>query len=526
MNVDEIITEFRYEIHLPLPTVQEVVEVALNRLSDDNLCSKSATEDNSYTWAGPHESGFDDAVDVIVSGVFDRYVVREGGRASEEVRQCIDSLIRNSLLIRGWDLGAAFAAGQPPEDVDLEPIFSRTRECGCIGALAEKQRILRAATDLFQHPDSEQGRILSELGRISFGVELALEAPHDTLMHALTLPQRIYLDTNILMPAIVPNHRHHRIYSDTIARLLEAASEALVHVDVVISRDFLDEVVGHRRRALEDVALMEPNVRNEIEVEAMFQGAENINVFLAGYVNISPNSEDADIEFSDYLEKYAPYSTIRELEDWLQKRGILVIDRHNLIGDGDSFGRILHAMDIAFADLAVRRRRAGALIAHDAVQLAALDNDFRNGRRTIFVTADRQVRDFVSTSRFSHIGNLMMSHVGLIQLVDLLIGTNLDAEALSGLLWSTRVSTRSEQIRNFLIHRALEPYDEALAMAMPQLVDEVSERISRTGDEFGLGWDSDDPNERARIRRHVGSFEDEYFEAMREMIDLRRTQEE
>ena len=526
LSVDEIIREFQGEVHLPTPSVQEVVETSLSRLSVDNLCSRSAAEPTRYTWTGPDGSSFDDAIDVIVEGVLDRYVVREGGRDRAGVRQCVDALIRNSLLIRGWDLGAAFAAGQPPEDLDLNPIFNRTRECICFGEFGEKERILNATADLLKTPDSKQARILSELGRISFGVELALEAPHDTIMHALTLPQRIYLDTNILMPAIVPNHRHHNIYFSTISRLLEAAAEALVHVEVVISREFLEEVIGHRRLARQEVALMEPNARREIEMEVMFRGTGNINVFLSGYINISPDSDDADIGFAEYLNRYAPYSTIRELEDWLEDKGILVVDRNSLLGAGDAYGRILYAMEVAFADAAVHRRRAGALIAHDAVQLAALDNDFRSGRRSIFVTADRQIREFVSGSAFSHIGNLMMSHVGLIQFVDLLIGTNMDAGALSGLLWSSRLSTRSEQVRNVLVHRALEQYDEALAMAMPRLVDEVAERITKEGEEAGLKWESDEPHERAKIRRHIESFEDEFFEGMREAIERRRRQGE
>ena len=263
--------------------MDEIVADALSRLSDDGLCCKEEIDGPRYSWIGPEESSFEDAINTIVDGVIDRYVVREGGRDPNGVRSCVDALIRNSLLIRGWDLGAAFAAGQPPEGIDLVPIFDRTNECNCLTAFGEQDRIVHATTDLLQNPDSDQERILGELGRISFGVELALEAPHDTIMHALTLPQRIYLDTNILLPAIVPNHRFHEIYAATIGRLLEAAAQAHVNVEVVVSREFLEEVIGHRRLALQEVALMEPNVKNEIEMEVMFRGADNINVYLSGY---------------------------------------------------------------------------------------------------------------------------------------------------------------------------------------------------------------------------------------------------
>ena len=119
----------------------------------------------------------------------------------------------------------------------------------------------------------------------------------------------------------------------------------------------------------------------------------------AAIISISPNSDDANIKFSDYLRRYAPYTTIRQLENWLEEKKFIVLDKYNLTSGDDSYSDILHAMEVAFADVAVHRRRVGALIAHDAVQLAALNRDYNLGRRSIFITADRQVREFVSNSQ-------------------------------------------------------------------------------------------------------------------------------
>ena len=518
-----VIREFRKEVHLPIDAVESIVKNALNRLSEDGLCSKDILNSIRYKWIGPDGSNFDDAIKKIVDGIINRYIVREGGQDTVDIRRCVDVLIRNLLLVRGWDLGAAFAARQPPEGMDLKPVFDRTDDCSCLKGLQEEGQIIAATIDVFQHPNTEEADILSELGRISFGVELVLEAPHDTIIHALTLPERIYLDTNILLPAIVPNHRFHDIYSATISKLSEAAAEALVHVEVVVSREFLEEVIGHKRIALEEIALMGPRVREEIELDVAYHGAENINVYLSGYINISSDPKNASMTFHDFLRKYAPYNTIQELENWLRERNILVLDRHTLTNGDTSYSAILHAMEVAFADAVANRRRTAKLIAHDAVQLAALQNDYSRGRRSIFVTADKQVREFVATSHVAHLGNSIISHVGLVQLVDLLIGSNLEARALTALLWSSRLTTRGEKLRTYFVKRALDEYDDALAMEMPELIEEITEKVTRKGDEADLKWESDIPEDRAKVRHHLEGFEDEYFQGMREAIERRRS---
>ena len=524
MNVEEVTLAFRSEVHLPAEVAKRIVTNALVRLTEDGYCSKIMSESTRYKWTGPDGSNFDDAIEKIVNGVVDRYVVREGGGDTGDIRCCVDALIRKSLLVRGWDLGAAFAAGQPPEGMDLKPIFDRIDDCSSLKGLAEESRIIAATIDVFQHPDTEQARILCELGRISFGVELALEAPHDTIMYTLTLPERIYLDTNILLPIIVPNHRFHDIYSATIDKLLEAAAEAFVQVEVVVSREFLGEVIGHRKIALEEITLMGPKVREQIELDAAYRGAENINVYLSGYINISPDSDDANITFDDFLRKHAPYSTIQQLENWLSDRNILVIDKRKLIGDDGSHSKILHSMEKAFADAVASRHRTATLIAHDAVQLAALHNDYNRGRRSIFVTADRQVREFVAASRFARLGNSMISHVGLVQLVDLLIGNIPETRALTALMWSASLTTRGEKLRTYFVNRALAQYDEALAMEIPKLVDEITEKVMQRGEASGLEWENDSPKERAKVRRFLEEFEDDYFQGMRESIERRRNQ--
>ena len=435
----------------------------------------------------------------------------------------MDGLIRNALLTRGWDLGASFASGKVPDGVEFLPILDGTDECACFGTSIEARRIAESVKDVFQKPDSVQSVLLSQLGRISFGLELALETPRDALLHSLTLPERIYLDTNVLLPAIVPHHPFHDLYNTTVSRLLAAAAESMIQLEIVISREFVEEIVSHKKIALREFELMGCNVREELRKDVALYGSRNINVYLSGFINSMDRNDEGAGDFLRFLKEFAPYSSISELRSWLADKGIHVVDKNQLISGKSQFPEILHAMEISFADSISRRLRTAEIIAPDAVQLAGLNKDYAAGRRSIFVTADRQLRDFVSASKYSFLGNAMISNVGLVQLVDLLIGGEFDPRGFATLFWSPKVSSRSELVRNYLIDRALESYDQAMAMEIPNLVDRCTEEILGS-DSSDLNWDTNDPVERAKIRKYIDGFEDEYYRGMRESIEKREQQ--
>ena len=520
---DAVVDALHDELHLRKEMIRNLVHTALDRLTEDNLCSKNVSPTMSYKWEEREDTYFENAITELVNGVITRYIVRQGGRETEDVRNCIDEMIRNLLLFRGWDLGVSFASRKVPDGVDFYFILENTTACDCFSTSIESRRIVESVRDMCQKPDSKQSELLYELGRLSFGLELVLEAPRDTLLHALTLPERIYLDTNIILPAIVPNHPFHDLYNRAINRLLEAAAESMLRMELVISRDFVEEIIGHRNIAVREYELMQPNMIEELKKDVVLYGSRNINVYLSGYINSNDIRNNPDMDFMEFLNKYAPYSNIAELKGWLAKKGISVVNKHDLIAGDDSYPKILHAMEIEFSDLITRRVRTAEVVAHDAMQLAGLNKDYKAGRRSIFVTADRQLREFVSSSRYAYLGNAIVSNTGLVQLVDLLIGEDFDPKGFVTLIWSSKVSSKSEQIRGFLIDRALESYDQAMAMEMPNLIDQVTESILGTSD-MDLNWESSNPKERAKIRKYIDGFEDEYYEGMRESIERKEKQ--
>jgi hypothetical protein len=142
------------------------------------------------------------------------------------------------------------------------------------------------------------------------------------------------------------------------------------------------------------------------------------------------------------------------------------------------------------------------------------------------VTADRRLRDAVASSKLKNLAGHMMSHVGLAQLVDLIIGSRSDRRSLAHLLWDAKISERSNELRRYFIGLALQHYDEAMAMELPGLVDKFTEDVVQEARRQGINHDARESEEQRKWLKIAGSFEDKFFAAMGEKIELRRQQSE
>jgi CheY-specific phosphatase CheX len=117
---------------------------------------------------------------------------------------------------------------------------------------------------------------------------------------------------------------------------------------------------------------------------------------------------------------------------------------------------------------------------------------------------------------FGHLAQGMVSHVGIVQFVDLLVGLKGDERVLGELLWSSKVSERSQRIRSYLTLEALSKYDEALAMTMHEVVETQSDAIARQMERDGTDLEATEP--KARIKS-LGTFEENFFAGMSEAIE-------
>jgi hypothetical protein len=177
---------------------------------------------------------------------------------------------------------------------------------------------------------------------------------------------------------------------------------------------------------------------------------------------------------------------------------------------------------VGYSSLKTWEHKDARLVRHDAIQLAALSEDSKLGIKSLFVSADKRLRDVISGSTFSGLASSMVSHVGLTQLIDLLVGNPVESQGLSRILWAGKLSDKTEQIRNYLVDIALDEYDDAMAMEMNNVVDTIAEDIVIEAENEGIEIPPHNSNDESKLRKILGSYENKFFSVMRELIEKRR----
>lgn len=469
--------------------------------------------DTLIKWIGPADSKSQPELELLTQGVINRLAIQSPGSLKSVKPEYLAMLLENTIVQRGWDLGAAFASNQFPTQLKLATVVRRSSPPAEFPADA----VIRAIESLLMNPETREAVALAQLGRISFALELVVRSPRDAAFHAATLPESVYLDANVLMPAIVDGHPYKSVYDAAISALIRAADHARIGVEVVANRVVLEEILSHRHRGIEQMMGGEAIDKAILRNEVLFYGSENLNVYRAGYAGIL--ASDNDMDFKDYIGKYAPYSTQLLLQQFLEKKGITVAERppderYNL-----AYAHLLHELEKGYAQMQSIERKEARLIAHDALQLAKLQVDLENGRRAIFVTADRRLRDVVEHSRFSMLSNAMISHVGLANLIDLVVGIDDQSAGAAKLMWGTAITEQAEQVRNYLVNLALNQYDAALVKSMGNIVDDVTEDIVFEAERIGVKLEPRSEDEKTRVTKLLEQYEDRFFEKMRSTVE-------
>lgn len=514
MNV--LIEKIHIDTNINLRDAEELVTKSLAVLSDEKLCAwHKRSGEKKVSWIGiaKDESHLEKAISKLVDSTVDRALVEEGFRATSDIKRSLNNFYTQLVLQRGWDLGASFAGGRIPNGYDIKTLMY---QCARTVSTIDIELLVRVCERMIQNPTSEEAEILAALGRASFGLELAMQAPRTQLLHAVTLPSRIYLDANVVMPAFTFGHTYHGVYSDTIESL-HRASAANGGVQICTTFGYLNEIVSHRRLAVEQFEENSEFFRDDAIKEAIFSGATNMNVFVGAYANLA--SADKDLDFPDFLRKYAPFTTEIELSNWLGKRGVHLVKKQQITGTL-SQSDISLELQKGYAS-SLKSNKDVRLLDHDSVLLSSLSRDIENGIRAIVVTADKRLRDVVGSSKLKSLATHMVSHVGLAQLVDLLVGNISENRSLAHLLWDATISERSSELRRYFIGLALQHYDDAMAMELPGLVDRFTDEVINEAKRKGLNSINRISGEQRGWFQIAGSFEDKFFNAMSEKIETR-----
>jgi hypothetical protein len=494
--------------------INKLVDGAIKELVASKLVRKHREEGvkgTRFAWIGSPEvaSTLDSALETLKISICNRAYVQEGWKPPTHVKDVIEAFLKEVIQRRGWDLGAAFAAGKAPDILSFRPALA---ECGHKLSAFDRERVERTLESLFQRPTVQEAALLGELGRISFAIELAFQAPRTTLLHNATLPRRLYFDTNLLLPTFVDGHPHFKTYRNTLARLQDASSVAGNKLQLVACSGYLNEMISHRNSALAYMKEAGTDFESLARSDAIYHGSGNINVFVGAYVNSVENGDP--IGFEGFLKRVAPYSTETELHRWIEKQGFLVIKSQKNLTYGKVYGLLERCNASKFTN-----GKQPILVEHDALQLALLNGDYENGERALFITADRQLYENISGTEFGHLTEFMVSHVGIIQLVDLLVGLKGDDRIFGELLWSNKVSERAHRVRSFLTVEALSKYDAAIAMNMHAVVEAQAEKITKQLERDGIDLEADDPKNRVKAFKTLGILEENFFAGMSEAIE-------
>lgn len=517
---DELILQLKEDLSLKEDAATSLVAQAVMALARSGVCRVETGADvPRYFSVNGEASAYDLAISRLSEGAVNRYVLLEKGKDSTFVRLFLRDLFARLLLTRGWELGAAFAARKMPEDLSVSEVADEIKVVDLKSS--EVRGVIRAVENLLMRPDDEEVELLAELGRTAFGLELLLEAPHDSVFLQRTLPERIYFDANVIMPAITPGHPHYQLFNETIGSLKKAAGTAILDVSLRIYDGFLNEIVSHKNLARD---AMSANGGEGAMWEARavgLYGSGNVNVFVGAYFNYVESHPG--VSFDQFLHIAAPYNNEAELRRHIEALGFQVI-RDNQVKKL-SMPEILHSLEKFYANKLEANRKSPLVIRHDASQLAIICAELHEGVRTMFVSADRGIRFALEYEGYSSISNSMMTHLGLAQLVELLVGRLPASRGLASLLWMSPVSGDSDRIRNYLINLGLRERDAALAMGMSEIVSDVAEDAGMELSRKKLRLDSENNNDRIEINRMLERYEASFFQKMNMAAEKIRRQD-
>lgn len=497
--------------------MESVLDNAIKALVEAGLCRKLKAEGGrgyNVAWIGKAAEGgsLESAIEVLTNSVKDRAYLQEGWKTGREVKDTMAAFFNQLITRRGWDLGAAFAARRAPEAVAIASLLN---ECAVGLSAFDRERLGRVCETMLQHPSEEEAIVLGELGRVSFALEMAFQSPRSVLLHKITLPKSICFDASVLLPAIVAGHPFSEVYLDAIKRLKKAAATAAVPLKFKVCSAYLNEIISHRKSAEDYSAQFGDDFPEVARSDALYHGAANTNVYVGAYAN--RNDRNDPISFKQFLTRVAPYATEHQLRRWLSDRGFEVFDGVK----GPKYPALYTLLEKGYAN-SLAHGKGPILIEHDALQLSVLDSELHKGERTLFVTADRRLQMITAESKFAPLADMMISHVGLVQFIELLLGGMTERAGLTELLWSARVSERAQAVRSYFTSRGLEQYDEGMAMVMSSLIEKYSDTATQELDRVEANLDADDPKTRANAFRILGSLEKNYLTGMREAAEKLR----
>jgi hypothetical protein len=513
-----IIKGLAQALRISITEAAAAVGASLRRLIEREQVLREGDE---LLWCGTESGESEEALDSLAQDVLDRMKVRENVDGDDGDKHLAKEALERLMTSRAWDVAAHFAGAPVGWSVDAEEIVVRT--VGTSGR-ANRGALERSILALLRAPDKKEAELLTTLGRAAFGVQLLMASPRQTLFHAQALPQILYLDANVLMPHITPGHPLRPVYQETISRFRDATEAAGVGLTVVVGAQYLNEIVSHRRLAVEMVRDLKLEDPDHLARLISFRTAVDTNVFVGSYATFVGRAK-RPIAFDDFLREIAPYENETDLAAYLTQRGVraITIDNTDTIEYGLIYGALATTFENSHDD--VLRGRKKILVQHEAQQLAQLRLDGSAGTRSLFVTADTRLRRaMLEHAELRPLLNRTTTHLGLVAIADVIIGLEPEPSAFSRLVWRLPHNDVEKMMLNYFVDSGLRNYQEGLAMEMQEAAEVTAKEAAKAAKSENIALLNEaGPAEAVRTSDFLDRYAERFFENWREAIDRRKT---
>jgi hypothetical protein len=252
----------------------------------------------------------------------------------------------------------------------------------------------------------------------------------------------------------------------------------------------------------------------------LYYGVERINVFIVAYSSWVGRLNEK-ISFEKFLTKVAPYRNIDQLINFIKRQGI---QEQTYQGNGTfktNFDRIFLSLKDSYDQDSRSKfdKKDPILIENEARQLAMLSIDLEQGNRSIFVTGDKRLQRCCSGTLLSKPGAMIISNRQFVQLVDLLLGLDIEEGSMARLLWGTTSSEEAVLLLNFFTNLALQHYSTAEATALPKVLDSFIPMVQASAKKENVQlfpWGS--LESKSKKAKFLDRFEDRFYENMARAI--------
>jgi hypothetical protein len=483
------------------------------------------TPDQRFFRTTSTERRSEEHLTTLAQGVADRIKVREGITVPKAFQTAAFAALERILLARAWDVSAHFAGADCGWSADLRNAVTAIvkDEAGFYGT--ELQAAFdRAIWDILVSPERREAEILGALCTAAFGLQLLLSTPRQVLFQQFSLPERVYLDASVLMPAITAGHPLSPVYVDCLSRLSAASGRFGRSLEVVVGFQFLNEIISHRKLAMELVAASNLEDVNHLRDHVEFYGATNTNVYVAAY-SAHVGRERKPISFQEFLKAHAPYRDEKELAAFLSGQGIRPFQVKSEEQQEKKLLELTGRLASGYGSLeptGTYREKPNILVQHEAQQLLWIQQDEEIGRRVIFVTADTRLRRVIAKDeKLRRYSGATLSHIGLLGLVEVMVGIDADRRSAARLIWSHPLGDEKQTLFEYFVRLGLREYREGMGLELESLAARMAQEASEDMQHHKRELFPKDLAAAARQAKFMDEYQDRFFRYWREAIEQR-----